>query len=105
MLARFWFQCLRQAGPDVTEVMHDGHATACVEDLAFAYVAVFRNHLNVGFFLGSILPDPTGLLVGTGKFMRHVTVRPGADGVRSGLHALITASYEDISTRRAAKGH
>ena len=35
-LARRWFEELRQAGPDVTEVMHDGHATACVRCLAFA---------------------------------------------------------------------
>ena len=39
---------------------------------AFAYVNVFRDHVNVGFFHGAFLSDPAGLLEGTGKRMRHV---------------------------------
>jgi hypothetical protein len=50
--------------------------TACVEDAPFAYVSAFRDHVNVGFFHGTALPDPAGLLQGTGKYMRHVKVKP-----------------------------
>jgi hypothetical protein len=39
---------------------------------------VFTAHVNVGFFRGAELSDPNGLLQGTGKFMRHVKLRPGA---------------------------
>ena len=39
------------------------------------YVTVFAKHLNLGFFYGGFLPDPEGLLVGSGKRMRHVKIR------------------------------
>jgi hypothetical protein len=98
-LARHWFDELRRGGPDVTEVLHDGHATACVGDLAFAYVNVFSAHLNVGFFLGTSLPDPSGILVGTGRFMRHVKIRPDAGPDPDALRALIAAACHDMRSR------
>jgi hypothetical protein len=79
--------------------MHDGCPTATVEDAPFAYVNVFRAHVNVGFFQGASLPDPAGLLTGTGKYMRHVKLKPGVDLDHSALEALITASYRDIVAR------
>ena len=69
------------------------------EIAAFAYVNVFRDHVNVGFFHGAFLPDPAGLLEGTGKRMRHVKLRPGVKLDGSALEALITASYTDIKAR------
>ena len=33
-VARAWFQRMRESGPDVREVMHDGCPTACVDDAA-----------------------------------------------------------------------
>ena len=35
-MARHWFEIMRQCGPDVREILHDGHPTACVADAAFA---------------------------------------------------------------------
>src|ERR1700677_4384903 len=81
-IARHWFDIIRECGNDVRELLHDGHPTACVADAAFAYVNAFRDHVNVGFFRGAEIADPGGLLEGTGKFMRHVKLRPGR-----GLHA------------------
>ena len=98
-LARTWFQRLRECGPDVREVMHDGCPTACVEGAAFAYVAVFRAHANVGFFHGAELSDPNGLLQGTGKRMRHVKMRPDVALDADALSALITAAYSDMQRR------
>lgn len=34
----------------------------------------FRHHVNLNFTLGAHLPDPNGLLEGTGKNMRHVKI-------------------------------
>jgi hypothetical protein len=79
--------------------MHDGYATACVDDAPFAYVGVFRHHVNVGFFHGTALPDPAGLLQGTGKYMRHVKVEPGRAVDESSLEALIASAYRDIVAR------
>lgn len=95
-IAAAWFATMRACGPDVREVMHDGSPTACVRDVAFGYVAVFRAHVNVGFFRGAELPDPHGLLDGTGKQMRHVKVKPGAEPDSAALTALIHAAYEHM---------
>ena len=79
--------------------MHDGYPTVCVEDAPFAYVGVFRAHVNIGFFHGAALPDPVGLLQGMGKYMRHVKVKPGLALDGSSLEALITSAYRDIVAR------
>jgi hypothetical protein len=98
-IARRWFEALRQCGDDVREVMHDGQPTACVDDAAFAYVDAFTAHVNVGFFQGAELPDPEGLLEGSGKFMRHVKVRPDKEVDAAALSALIEAAYGDVKER------
>lgn len=94
-----WFERMRDCGPDVRELMHDGHPTACVNDTAFCYVAVFAAHVNVGFFQGASLKDPAGLLEGTGKRMRHVKQRWGAPVNEAALAALIEAAYRDMRSR------
>ena len=98
-IARHWFERIRQCGADVLEVMHDGAPTACVESAGLAYVNAFKAHVNVGFFCGSDLPDPTGLLEGDGKYMRHVKLRPGVAIDEAALQALITAAYTDLKQR------
>jgi hypothetical protein len=98
-IARAWFERMRQCGNDVRELLHDYHPTVCVDDAAFGYVNVFRDHVNVGFFHGAFLPDPQGLLEGTGKRMRHVKLRPGVEPDASALDALIAAAYSDIKAR------
>jgi hypothetical protein len=90
---------MKRCGADVQELLHDGFPTACVDDAPFAYVGIFANHVNVGFFHGASLPDPAGLLEGTGKYMRHVKVKPGLAFDESALDALITAAYRDIVSR------
>lgn len=100
-IARRWFASMRQCGTDVREVMHDGCPTACAGDAAFGYVAVFTAHANVGFFRGAELADPTGLLQGTGKRMRHVKLKPGVAIDAAALVALIHAAYADMRRRLA----
>ena len=69
-IAKYWFDAMRDCGEDVREILYDGHPTACVGDAAFAYVNAFTAHVNVGFFHGAELDDPSQLLEGTGKIMR-----------------------------------
>jgi hypothetical protein len=95
-MARPWFERMRECGDDVRELMHDGCPTVCVEDAGFAYVNTFRAHMNVGFLRGSRLPDPAGLLEGTGKLGRHVKLRPGTPLDHSALEALITEAYLNV---------
>lgn len=99
LVAQEWFDQMRSCGPDVLELLHDGHPTACVGRLAFGYVNAFRAHVNIGFFFGSVLADPAGLLEGTGRFMRHVKVSPGHPQPGQALRELIAAAYADAKAR------
>jgi len=101
-IARRWFKAMRDCGDDVRELLHDGHPTACVADAAFAYVNAFSAHVNVGFFRGSEIADPKGLLQGTGKVMRHVKLRPGQDIDTKALITLIERAYTDMKRRLKA---
>jgi hypothetical protein len=83
--------------------LHDGHPTACVGDAAFAYVNAFKAHVNVGFFGGAEIADPEGLLEGTGKFMRHVKLRPERDVDSTTLRTLIETAYTDLKARLKAE--
>lgn len=102
-IARRWFDVMRGCGGDVRELLHDGHPAACVGDAAFGYVNAFTAHVNVGFFLGARIPDPERLLEGTGKFMRHVKLRPGHDVDSEALTTLIETAYADMKARSNAK--
>jgi hypothetical protein len=98
-IAPRWFEVMRACGDDVRELLHDGHPTACVGDAAFAYVNAFKAHVNVGFFRGAELADPRRLLEGTGKFMRHVKLRPEGEVDAAALKKLIEAAYRDMKGR------
>jgi hypothetical protein len=98
-IAREWFEMIRKCGDEVRELLHDGCPVACLGDAPFAYVNVFTTHVSVGFFQGTALPDPARLLQGTGKFMRHVKLRPGTDPNAPALSRLIDAAYWDIKAR------
>jgi hypothetical protein len=98
-IARQWFEVMRNCGDEVRELLHDGCPTACLGDAPFAYVNVFTSHVNVGFFQGAALPDPARLLQGTGKFMRHIKLKPGTPANDTAINKLIAAAYSDIKSR------
>ena len=98
-IAHQWFEVMRKCGDEVRELLHDGCPVACLGDVPFGYVNVFTSHVNVGFFQGASLPDPTRMLQGTGKFMRHVKLRPGTPANAEALSNLIGEAYSDIKTR------
>jgi hypothetical protein len=102
-IAQRWFKVMRDCGDDVRELLHDGHPTACVGDAAFAYVNAFKAHVNVGFFRGAEIADPSGLLEGTGRFMRHVKLRPDRQVDAKALNELIDTAYIDMKKRLKAQ--
>ena len=102
-IAQRWFEVMRDCGDDVRELLHDGHPTACVGDAAFAYVNAFKAHVNVGFFRGAEIADPSGLLEGTGRFMRHVKLRPDHQADAKALKELIETAYIDMKKRLKAQ--
>ena len=98
-IAHEWFAMMRACGDEVRELLHDGCPVACLGDAPFGYVNVFTSHVNVGFFQGATLRDPARLLQGTGKFMRHVKLRPGAATDAESLRRLIEAAYSEMKAR------
>jgi len=98
-IAQQWFEVMRKCGDEVRELLHDGCPVACFSDVPFGYVNVFTAHVNVGFFQGASLPDPARLLQGTGKFMRHVKLKPGRPLNEAALSRLIEMAYSDMKAR------
>ncbi|HZZ40810.1 MAG TPA: DUF1801 domain-containing protein [Acidobacteriaceae bacterium] len=98
-IAHKWFAVMRHCGDEVRETLHDGCPVACLGDAPFGYVNVFRSHVNVGFFHGAALPDPAHLLQGSGRFMRHVKLKPGTPTDDPSLSKLIDAAYAHIKDR------
>ena len=98
-IAHQWFSVMRKCGDEVRELLHDGCPVACLGDVPFAYVNVFTAHVNVGFFQGAALPDPARLLLGSGRFMRHVKLKPGTPVNTTALTKLIHTAYSHIKAR------
>jgi hypothetical protein len=55
----------------------------------FCYISVSKEHINIGFMYGAELPDPEGLLDGTGKLLRHVQIREPEQLLNPALRELI----------------
>lgn len=53
------------------------------------YIAAEGDHVKLGFFQGALLADPTGILEGSGKKMRHVKVRRTEDLEEEVLRSLV----------------
>ena len=98
-LAQRWFEVMRGCGDEVRELVHDGCPVACLGEFPFAYVNAFTAHVNVGFFQGASLRDPGRLLLGEGRFMRHVKLRPGQAIDELALEDLIRRAYADMKAR------
>lgn len=94
-----WFRAIRDCGPDVQMVFHDGHPVGCIESAPFAYVNAFTKHVNLGFFYGAFLPDDHKLLEGTGKRMRHIKLRPDQEVNETAVEQLLQIAYADIKER------
>jgi hypothetical protein len=57
-------------------------------------IMALSDYVNIEFFRGMELPDPDGLLEGTGKLLRHVKIRKPADARRKVLAALLKAAQK-----------
>jgi hypothetical protein len=68
----------RACGPDTRELIHDGRPTIGAGDSALLYLDAYATHNANGSFFGAGLLDPSGLLEGAGKRMRHVNCGPAA---------------------------
>ena len=68
-------------------------------------IAVYTKWINLYFFEGNSLPDPEGLLQGTGTMVRHIRLDSAADLDRPAVKALMTEALKcaDPPLNRKAK--
>lgn len=55
----------------------------------FSWIGLTKSYVQLGFFYGTELPDPDGLLEGTGKMLRHIKLRSVADVQRPAVRAML----------------
>ncbi|MEZ4519468.1 MAG: DUF1801 domain-containing protein [Chloroflexota bacterium] len=67
----------------------------------YAYIIPQKEYVNLGFYKGAALPDPEGLLEGTGKMLRHIKIHTAEDAARPGVQQLIAAA---VAERKVALG-
>jgi hypothetical protein len=65
------------------------------------YIGAHRAHVNLGFYRGAELPDPEGLMEGTGKRLRHIKVRDPEQVGRPALRRYIESA---VAERKEALG-
>ena len=92
------------AAPGSHELVYDSYNAVAVAFTptgrlrdAFAHVAAYSNHVNLGFNHGAALPDPAARLRGTGKAIRHVRLVSAADLADPAVHALLSAAVAQAS--------
>ena len=59
---------------------------------AFIHIAVYAEHVNLGFNYGATFDDPTEVLKGTGKLIRHIRVDSIAKVKKPPVKKLIRAA-------------
>jgi hypothetical protein len=66
----------------------------------FCYIALYDDHVNLGFNQGAELPDPEGLLEGPGKMLRHTKIAEPEDLEVPAVRRLLEAARDHrVSTR------
>lgn len=58
------------------------------------HVAVYPKHVNLGFNHGATLEDPLGILKGTGKRIRHITIKTPDDLARPEIRAYLRRAHQ-----------
>ena len=67
----------------------------------YAYIGPQKTHVNLGFYHGVSLADPSGLLEGTGKNLRHVKIKSATEAKSARIKKLLV---EAIADRESVRG-
>ena len=70
---------VKKTAPTLTESVKWTNGCWLGQEWPVAFLHAEEDHLQFGFFGGSDLPDPEGLLQGNGKYVRHIKVWRLAD--------------------------
>ena len=106
-------ELLLKLAPTASEVIFRSYATGMIYSLTsnwmdgFCHIVVYPRHVNLGFAHGVDLDDPAGVLLGSGKLIRHIKLTKPEDVKKSYLpkyiRQAIKNSQADIAARRLMK--
>lgn len=71
---------------------------------AFVFTTTHANWVNLGFNFGSQLPDPAGLLRGTGKWIRHIRIAQVTDLDAPAVRELVRAAIAQAERTESKAG-
>jgi hypothetical protein len=66
----------------------------------FCHIVAYSSHVNLGFNRGALLPDPDGILEGSGKSIRHIRIRSHDDLDRPLLRRFLQLAIEQVGGPR-----
>jgi hypothetical protein len=70
------------------------YSTAYTAEKEICYLRPFSKHINFGFSQGTHLPDPSGLLEGTGKNFRHIKIKNATALENPAVRALLEVAWQ-----------
>jgi hypothetical protein len=83
---------VKKAVPEMKEGINAWRQPTFESNGPFCVYMIGKNHITFIFIRGTSLPDPEGLLEGTGKNLRHVKIKSEEDVKRRGLKELLQAA-------------
>ena len=92
---------IQELHPDAVEVPRIGEKSATYGlgpkkmSEAYAFISVHKAHVNLGFFYGTRLDDPTSLLEGTGTNIRHIKLKHLDDLKAPAIRTLVEKSIAE----------
>jgi hypothetical protein len=88
-LIRALRKLVKKTAPKLVESVKWGNGVWLGKDWPVIFIHAERDHLQFGFFGGSTLSDPKGLLQGNGKFVKHIKICANSDIDAPALSRLI----------------
>jgi len=92
--------------PEAIETTFKGYAVSIVFSFTgkplkdgFCHVVTYSTHVNLGFNRGALLPDPSRVLAGTGKLIRHITIHSENELNRPFVRRYLQAAIEQVGGR------
>jgi len=104
-------QLVLEEAPASTELIYDaynavatGYSFTGRPGDAFVHIAVYAHWVNLGFNWGVDLPDPEGVLEGSGRRVRHIRISQPADLEKPIVRRLVRAASARAERPRLKKG-
>jgi hypothetical protein len=83
---------VKKALPDIVERVKWGNITYLLNGKTLAWIIVYADHVDFGFFRGAELESPK--LEGTGKALRHIKIKSAGDVNEAEIKRLLKKAAE-----------